>query len=145
TDALATSKAPPNYAQRADARLGELEDRWRRTVDVTIHEPHLGAHVTSGVSRKSCHPPRAIVPTQAGQADTPRISSHQEWCVGGTSHGRKCGCNRRELSFVTQSGERGQLTAVNGVSENIRPHSIGYYHHHLRTITWRALCRRTQL
>ena len=46
---------------------------------------------------------------------------------------------------MTQRGECWQLTAVNGATENIRSYSISYYHDDLRTITWRALCRRTQL
>jgi len=37
------------------------------------------------------------------------------------------------------------MAAVDKASERIRPHPIRYYHDDLRTITWRALCRRTQL
>src|SRR5438876_5109083 len=135
TDALATSKTSPDNAQRANARLGELEDCRRSAIDVAIHKSHLRAYIASRMSRKSRDAMRTVVPPQPGQADAPGISSHQERSVGGTSHRGKCRGNGRELSFMAQCGEPRQLTAIDGESENIRSHSIGYYHHDLRTIT----------
>jgi hypothetical protein len=49
TDSLAAPESPPNYAQRAKARLGELEDGRRRAVNVAIHEAHLGADIAPRV------------------------------------------------------------------------------------------------
>ena len=145
TDPFAAPQSASDHAQRAEARLGELEDGRRSAVDISIHEAHLGADITPRVPGQFRDTSRAIVPAKSRQSDAPRISSHQEWCVCWTCNRRKRGCDRGELSFFPQRGECRQVTAVDGASERIRSHSIRYDHDYLSTITWRALCRRTQL
>src|SRR4051812_18799410 len=49
-DALAPAQAPADHAQRSEAGLRQLEDGWRRAIDVAIDEPHLGTHVAARVS-----------------------------------------------------------------------------------------------
>src|ERR1700682_1593839 len=90
-------------------------------------------------------PARAIVPAQARQSNTAWISSHDERRVGGSGHGRKSGSDRRKRSFLAQPRKRREITSGDGGSEHIRPDSIGDDQYYLRTITWRASCRGTQL
>src|SRR6266550_5295427 len=144
-DSFASPQATSYDAQCAEAWFGELENGWRSTIDVTIHQAHLGADVAPRMSRQSRDTSGAVVPAQAGQSDAAWISSHQERSVRGTSHRWKRGCDGGELSLIAQCGQRGKLTAVDGASEYVRSHPIRYDNDYLCTITWRALCRRTQL
>src|SRR5437762_10451277 len=145
TNAVATSQSASDHAQRTEAWLCQLEDGWGCGIDVAIYEAHLGADVTSRVTGQARDAMRSIVPAQSGQTDTARISSHQKGCVRRSGYRGKRRCNGRQASFGAQCSEGGQLSAIDEASENIRPRPICYDHYYLRIVTWRALCRRTQL
>src|SRR5438874_323092 len=131
TNAVATSQSASDHAQRTEAWLCQLEDGWRCGIDVAIYEAHLGADVTSRVTGQARDTTRSIVPAQSGQSDAARISSHQKGCVRRTSDGRKRRRDVRQVSFGAQSCEGGQLSAVDGASEYIRPRPICYDHYDL--------------
>src|SRR6185503_8140174 len=86
TDALAPAEAAADYAQSAQARFCQLEDRRRRTIDVPIDEAHLRSDIASRVPREPRDAVGAIVPAQTRQADASGISSHDEGRVSGSGH-----------------------------------------------------------
>jgi hypothetical protein len=97
------------------------------------------------MTRGAYNPPGSVVPPQSRQANSARVSSHDEWRVRWTRYGWERGRDRRKRAFVAQGGERGQPAFIDGAAKYIRPHSIGNDDDYLRSITWRASCRRTQL
>src|SRR5436305_455095 len=64
-DSVPPSQAAADDAQRAEARLRQLEYCRRRGIDVAIDEAHLGSDIAPRVSRQPRNVSRSIVPPKS--------------------------------------------------------------------------------
>jgi hypothetical protein len=61
-DSIASTEPPTYHAEGAKRRTSELEQRWRRRVEVTVDVAHLGADVAAAIAESTRGLTRPIEP-----------------------------------------------------------------------------------
>lgn len=124
-DSIGSTEPPAYDAEGTKRRTSELEQRWRRRVEVTVDVAHLGADIATAIAESTCGFARPIEPAQSRQSERPGITSEQEGRVGRTRDRWERRGDGAERAFFAESSQRGEKAVVYSAFENIRTCSIG--------------------
>ena len=124
-DSISATKSTANDAQRAERWAGELEQGWRRWVEVRVDEAHLGADVAPAITESSRGCSRAVEPSKSRQSERSGIASEEERRVGRPCDRWERRANGGERAFVAELRQRRKSAVVYRTFEHIRTCSIG--------------------
>jgi len=124
-DSISATKSTAYDAQRAECWAGELEQGWRRWVEVSVNEAHLRPDVAPAIAESSRGCSRAVEPSKSRQSERSGIASEEEGRVGRPCDRGERRANGGERAFVAELRERWKSAVVYRTFEHIRTCSIG--------------------